>query len=124
MSGPPSQSVFPLVRWLLEMDMRLCPLCRTVEHQTSARQGYPDSKRGLRTEDAVGWRLNSPGPMTVRQFYPVGPVVYRQLLVSKPVYLFLNRLLASRSARERVRTEAGCALMMAREPEELLVCEA
>jgi hypothetical protein len=79
--------------------------------------GY-DRRRG-RLEIEFTWTDD------VRQFYPVGPVVYRQLLVSKPVYLFLNRLLASRSARvQRVRTEAGCALMMAREPEELLVCEA
>jgi len=57
----------------------------------------------------------------VRQFYPVSPVFYRQLIASKPMYLFLNRLLASRSVREqRVRIEAGRALMMARELVELL----
>ena len=57
----------------------------------------------------------------VRQYFPVSPVVYRQLLRAKPVLLFLNRLMASRSVRERqVRTEAGRALM-ARELEELIV---
>jgi len=51
----------------------------------------------------------------VRQFYPVSPAVYRQLLAAKPMYLFLNRLLALKSIREqRVRTEAGRVLMMAR----------
>jgi len=58
----------------------------------------------------------------VRQFYPVAPAVYRQLLAAKPMYVFLNRLLASRSIREqRLRTEAGRVLMMARELEELLI---
>jgi len=43
---------------------------------------------------------------------------------AKPMYLFLNRLLASRSVREqRVRTEADRVLMIARELEELLVRE-
>jgi len=57
----------------------------------------------------------------VRQFYPIAPSVYRQLLAAKPIYLFLNRLLASRSIRERrVRTAAGRAPMMALELEELL----
>jgi hypothetical protein len=47
----------------------------------------------------------------VRQFYPVAPAVYRQLLAAKPMYLFLNRLLASPSLRaQRVRTEAGRVL--------------
>jgi len=56
-----------------------------------------------------------------RQFYPVAPAVYRQLMRAKPMYLFLNRLLLSRSLREqRVRTEAGRGLMMARKLEELL----
>jgi len=57
----------------------------------------------------------------VRQFYPVAPAVYRQLLAAKPMYLFLNRLLASRSLRsQRVRTEAGRVLMTARDLEKLL----
>src|SRR5215813_15569628 len=59
-----------------------------------------------------------------RQFYPVAPALYRQLLAAKPIYLFLNRLLASQSVREqRVRTEADRVLMIARELEELLVRE-
>ena len=61
----------------------------------------------------------------VRQFYPVSPAIYRQLLAAKPMYLFLNRLFASRSLREqRVRTEAGRVLMMARELEKLVAYEA
>jgi len=47
----------------------------------------------------------------VRQFYPVSPSIYRQLLRAKPMYLFLNRILASRSIRgQRVRTEVGRVL--------------
>jgi hypothetical protein len=41
------------------------------------------------------------------------------------MYLFFNRIVASRSLREqRARTEAGRVLMMARELEVLLVYEA
>ncbi len=60
----------------------------------------------------------------MRQFYPVAPALYRQLVAAKPICLFLNRLLASRSVRkQRVRTEADRVLMIARELEELLVRE-
>jgi hypothetical protein len=60
----------------------------------------------------------------VRQFYPISPVLYRQLMRAKPMYLFLNRVLSSRLIREqRVRTEAGCVLLMARELEELIATE-
>jgi KTSC domain len=76
--------------------------------------GY-DRRRG-RLEVEFTWTDD------VRQFYPVAPAVYRQLLAAKPMYLFLHRLLASTSPREqRVRTEAGRALMMARELKELLM---
>jgi len=60
----------------------------------------------------------------VRQFYPISPAEYRQLLAAKPMYLFLNRLWASKSLQEqRMRTEVSRALMMARQLEELLVYE-
>jgi hypothetical protein len=60
--------------------------------------------------DAAGLRLKSLGPMTCGS-YPVSPSVYRQLMRSKLMYLFLNHLLASRSLRaQRVRT--GRAPMM------------
>jgi len=50
----------------------------------------------------------------VRQFYPVSPSVYRQLLAAKPMYLFFNRILELRGVRFRyVRTEAKRAIMMA-----------
>ena len=79
--------------------------------------GY-DRRRG-RLEIEFTWTDD------VRQFYPVAPALYRQLLAAQPMYLFLNRLLASRSLRERrVRTEATRVLMMARELEESLVSEA
>jgi hypothetical protein len=78
--------------------------------------GY-DRRRG-RLEIEFTWTDD------VRQFYPVAPAVYRQLLRAKPIYLFFNRLFASRSLRERrVRTEAGRVLMMAREPEELIAVQ-
>ena len=79
--------------------------------------GY-DRRRGRR-EIEFTWTDD------VRQFYPVSPGLYRQLLVAKPMYSFLNRLLSSKSVREqRVRTEAARVLIMARELEELLVSEA
>jgi len=75
--------------------------------------GY-DRRRG-RLEIEFTWTDD------VRQFYPVAPAIYRQLLAAKPMHLFLNRILASRSVRaQRVRTEARRVLMMARELEELL----
>ena len=75
--------------------------------------GY-DRRRG-RLEIEFTWTDN------VRQFYPIAPAVYSKLLMSKPMYLFLNRVLASRSVREqRVRTEAGHVLMRALELEELI----
>ena len=75
--------------------------------------GY-DRRRG-RLEIEFTWTDD------LRQFYPVAPAVYRQLLAAKPMYLFLNRLLVSRSLREQhVRTEASRVLMMAKELEELL----
>jgi hypothetical protein len=50
----------------------------------------------------------------VRQFYPVAPAVYRQLLAAKPMYLFLKRILELRGVRfQYVRTEAKRAIMMA-----------
>ena len=79
--------------------------------------GY-DRRRG-RLEIEFTWTDN------VRQFYPVPPSAYRQLLAATPMYLFLRRGLVSRSLRERrVRTEASRVLMTARELEELLVSEA
>jgi hypothetical protein len=94
-------------------------LCRATDDQAPAVKdvqirsvGY-DRRRG-RLEIKFTWTDD------VRQFYPVAPNPYRQLLAAKPMYLFLNRLLASRSVREqRVRTEADRALMMARELEVL-----
>jgi KTSC domain len=79
--------------------------------------GY-DCRRG-RLEIEFTWTDD------VRQFYPISPAVYRQLLAAKPMYLSLRRLLSSRSIREqRVRTEAGRVLIMARELEKLLAYEA
>jgi hypothetical protein len=57
----------------------------------------------------------------VRQFYPVAPALYRQLLAAKPMYLFLKRILELRGVRfQYVRTEAKRAIMMARIACELL----
>jgi hypothetical protein len=50
----------------------------------------------------------------VRQFYPISPQLYRQLLASRPMYLFLGQVLKARSMRwAYVRTEAKEAIMMA-----------
>ena len=69
--------------------------------------GY-DRRRG-RLEIEFTWTDD------VRQFYPVSPAVYRQLVAAKPMYLYLNRILKSRRVRfEYVRTEAKQAIMMAR----------
>src|SRR6266508_2204578 len=61
--------------------------------------GY-DRRRG-RLEIEFTWTDD------VRQFYPVAPALYRQLLAAKPMYLFLKRILELRGVRfQYVRTEA------------------
>ena len=108
------------MRWLWDW---VCDCLHCVEPLNIKRQRVKDiqirsvgyERRRGRLEIEFTWTDD------VRQFYPVAPRVYRQLLAAKPMYLFLRRLLASRSLRERVRTEAGRVLMMARELEVLLV---
>ncbi len=53
--------------------------------------GY-DRRRG-RLEIEFTWTDD------VRQFYPVSPAAYRQLLDAKPMYLFLKRILKYRRVR-------------------------
>jgi len=92
----------------LGLGLRLPALCRATEHQTSACKGR--FRFGVSVTNRRGGRLemNSHGRDDERQFYPVAPAVYRQLLAAKPMYLFLNNILASRSLRERrMRTEAA-----------------
>jgi len=68
--------------------------------------GY-DRRRG-RLEIEFTWTDD------VRQFYPVAPALYRQLLGAKPMYLFLKRILELGDVRfQYVRTEAKRAIMMA-----------
>jgi hypothetical protein len=116
---PLSQPLLPLVRrcWDWVCDCEHCVEPLTIKRQpvkdVQIRSAGYDRRRG-RLEIKFTWTDD------VRQFYPVAPNPYRQLLAAKPMYLFLNRLLASRSVREqRVRTEADRALMMARELEVL-----
>ena len=75
--------------------------------------GY-DRRRG-RLEIQFTWTDD------VRQFYPIAPAVYRQLLAARPMYLFLNQILKTRRVRfVYVRTETKRAIMMARIAYELL----
>src|SRR5262249_42395614 len=77
------------------------------------RVGY-DRRRG-RLEIEFTWTDD------VRQFYPVPPAVYRQLLASDPMYLFLDRILRLRGVRfDYVRTEVKRAILMAGIANELL----
>jgi hypothetical protein len=88
------------------MGLRLCALRRATEHHTQPVNdiqirslGY-DRRRG-RLEIEFTWTDD------VRQFYPVAPALYRQLLAAKPMYLFLKRTLsceAFASNTERLRT--------------------
>jgi len=60
----------------------------------------------------------------VRQFDPVSPVLFRQLLTAKPLYLYLRQILKPGGIRfQYVRTEAKRAIMMAKIACELLRCE-
>jgi KTSC domain len=109
-----SQSILSLVRRLLEMGLRLCPLRRAARYQATPSKGYIqirslgyDRRRG-RLEIEFTWMDD------VRQIYPVSPTVYRQLLPANPMYLFLNQILKPRGVRfQYVRTEAKRAIMMA-----------
>src|SRR5262245_34086117 len=67
--------------------------------------GY-DRRRG-RLEIEFTWTDD------VRQFYPVAPVVYRQLLAAKPMYLFVDGIQQRRIRFDYVHTEAKRAIMMA-----------
>jgi len=110
----PSQSIFSLVRRAAGNG---CAIVFTASsHLNITRQpvndiqirslGY-DRKRG-RLEIEFTWTDD------VRQFYPVAPALYRQLLAARPMYLFLKRILELRGVRfEYVRTEAKRAIMMA-----------
>jgi hypothetical protein len=113
----------PYFHWCANCWDWVCDCVHCVEPLNIKRQAVKDiqfrsvgyDRRQGRLEIEFTWADD------VRQFYPVSPAVYRQLLMAKPMYLFFNRLLASRSVREqRVRTEAGRVLMMARELEELI----
>jgi len=42
--------------------------------------------------DATALEIEFTRTDDVRQFYPVSPLLYRQLLTAKPMYLFFNRL--------------------------------
>ena len=78
--------------------------------------GY-DRRRG-RLEIEFTWTDD------VRQFHPVAPAVYRQLLAAKPMYFFLNGILKRQGVRfVYVRTEAKRVLMMARIACELSMVE-
>ena len=107
----------PYFRWCAGCWDWVCDCLHCVEPLNIERQevkdiqirsvGY-DRRRG-RLEVEFTWTDD------VRQFHPVSPAIYRQLLAAKPIYLFLNRILKSRRVRfEYVRTEAKPAIMMAR----------
>jgi KTSC domain len=99
------------------MGLRLCALRRATEHHTQPVNdiqirslGY-DRRRG-RLEIEFTWTDD------VRQFYPVAPALYRQLLAAKPMYLFLKRILELRGVRFQYRAlaymEAGRGELISR----------
>jgi len=111
-----SRHLNPYFHWSAGCWKWVCDCIHCVEPLNVKRQpvndiqirslGY-DRRRG-RLEIEFTWTDD------VRQFYPVSPVLYRQLLRAKPMYLFLDRILKPRGVRfEYVRTEAKRAIMMA-----------
>jgi KTSC domain len=68
--------------------------------------GY-DRRRG-RLEIEFTWTAD------VRQFHPISPVLYRELLRARPMYLFLDqKIMRARWIRSQyVRTEEKRAMMM------------
>ena len=109
----------PYFHWCAACWDWVCDCVHCVEPLNIKRQ--PVKVRSVGYDRKRGWlEIEFTWTDDVRQFYPVSPSVYRQLLAAEPMYLFLRRLLTSRSIREqRVRTESGCVLMMARELEKL-----
>ena len=57
-----------------------------------------DRRRG-RLEIEVTWTDD------VRQFYPVSPQLYRQLLAAEPMYLFFDQMVKHRSMRNSGNTQ-------------------
>jgi KTSC domain len=111
-----SRHLNPYFHWCAGCWKWVCDCVHCVEPLNITRQpvndiqirsiGY-DRRRG-RLEIEFTWTDD------VRQFYPVAPAVYRQLLAAKPMYLFLKRILELRGVRfQYVRTEAKRAIMMA-----------
>lgn len=87
---------------------------RTVTDVQIRSLGY-DRRRG-RLEIEFTWKDD------VRQFHPVSPAMFRQLLASKPMYLFLDRHILKPSwiRSAYVRTESKQAIIMARIAYQLL----
>ena len=89
-----------LIPSLLQTNTSIRTRARVRLHRYDRRRGRPEIEFTY-TDD-------------VRQFYPVAPAVYRQLLAAKPMYLFLNQILnAPRIRFDYVCTEAKRAIMMA-----------
>jgi KTSC domain len=111
-----SRHLNPYFHWCAGCWKWVCDCVHCVEPLNITRQpvndiqirslGY-DRRRG-RLEIEFTWTDD------VRQFYPVAPALYRQLLAAKPMYLFLHQIPKPRSVRfQYVRTEAKRAIMMA-----------
>jgi KTSC domain-containing protein len=111
-----SRHMLPHFHWCPDCWKWICDCVHCVDPLGIVRQRVKDLQiRSLGYERRRG-RLEIEFTWTddVRQFYPISPQLYRQLLASRPMYLFLHQMLKRRSMRwAYVRTEAKQAIMMA-----------
>jgi KTSC domain len=87
--------------WICDCEHRVEPL-NIKRHPVMDAQirsvGY--DRRRARLEIEFTWTDD------VRQFYPLSPAAYRQLIAVKPMYLFLHRILRREdlSAKDKARS--------------------
>jgi hypothetical protein len=91
--------------------MKMCTAPPPVNIKAPSGEGQIRSVGYDRSRDSLEFQFT--WTYDVRQFYPVSPVLYRQLLTAKPMYLFLHQILKPRGVRfQYVRTEAKRAIML------------
>src|SRR5215510_12376553 len=112
-----SRHLNPYFHWCAGCWKWVCDCVHCVEPLNIKRQPVKDIQMRRVGYDRRRGRLEIEFTWTddVRQFHPVSPTTHRQMLSSKPMYLFLDRILKSQSIRfEYVRTETKREITMAK----------
>src|SRR5215475_8373523 len=113
-----SRHLNPYFHWCAGCWKWVCDCIHCVEPLNIKRQAVDDLQSRSLGYDRRNGRLEIEFTWTddVRQFHPVSPALFRRLLSSRPMYLFLDRYILKPSwiRSEYVRTESKQAVMMAR----------